>query len=92
MPNGMFRLRSPPLARAYLALPSPVQDLRPGPLAQLWITDMYCVLAERLGWASAFWANVLIAVYARRQLDLDDPLLDVRLFRNGPFLAAAHPG
>ncbi|MEV4442973.1 MFS transporter [Streptomyces sp. NPDC049577] len=32
---------------------------------------------------------LLLALFARRQLRLDDPLLDVRLFRNGPFVAAA---
>ncbi|GHF59188.1 MFS transporter [Streptomyces mashuensis] len=32
---------------------------------------------------------VLLALFARRQLRLHDPLLDVRLFRNGPFVAAA---
>ncbi|WP_344022754.1 MFS transporter [Streptomyces luteireticuli] len=32
---------------------------------------------------------VLLALFARRQLAAHDPLLDVRLFRNGPFLAAA---
>ncbi|WP_241833200.1 MFS transporter [Streptomyces caatingaensis] len=31
----------------------------------------------------------LLAFFARRQLSAHDPLLDVRLFRNGPFLAAA---
>ncbi|MEU5052819.1 MFS transporter [Streptomyces sp. NPDC021096] len=31
----------------------------------------------------------LLAVFARRQLRLEDPLLDVRLFGHGPFLAAA---
>uniref|UniRef100_UPI001C3F47D8 MFS transporter n=1 Tax=Nocardia tenerifensis TaxID=228006 RepID=UPI001C3F47D8 len=30
-----------------------------------------------------------LALFARRQLHLDDPLLDVRLFRRGPFTAAA---
>ncbi|GAB2662635.1 MFS transporter [Nocardia goodfellowii] len=30
----------------------------------------------------------LLALFARRQLRLDDPLLDVRLFRRGPFTAA----
>ncbi|MFF4738281.1 MFS transporter [Streptomyces sp. NPDC001262] len=32
---------------------------------------------------------LLIGLFARRQLGLADPLLDVRLFCNGPFLAAA---
>ncbi|WP_249375376.1 MFS transporter [Streptomyces sp. I05A-00742] len=32
---------------------------------------------------------LLLALFARRQLAAHDPLLDVRLFRNGPFLAAA---
>ncbi|MGV9675531.1 MFS transporter [Nocardia sp. NPDC003482] len=32
---------------------------------------------------------VLLALFARRQLRSDDPLLDVRLFRRGPFTAAA---
>ncbi len=32
---------------------------------------------------------LLLTVFARRQLRLDDPLLDVRLFGHGPFLAAA---
>ncbi|MGK5637429.1 MFS transporter [Streptomyces sp. URMC 126] len=32
---------------------------------------------------------LLLVLFARRQLASHDPLLDVRLFRNGPFLAAA---
>lgn len=32
---------------------------------------------------------LLLALFARRQTRLADPLLDVTLFRNGPFLAAA---
>ncbi|MFI9723028.1 MFS transporter [Streptomyces sp. NPDC052396] len=32
---------------------------------------------------------LLLALFARRQLGLADPLLDVRLFGHGPFLAAA---
>ncbi|MFC9896878.1 MFS transporter [Nocardia sp. NPDC127579] len=40
-------------------------------------------------WAFFLLGLLLLAWFARRQLAAADPLLDVRLFRNGPFTAAA---
>ncbi|MEV0249391.1 MFS transporter [Nocardia sp. NPDC050712] len=45
--------------------------------------------AGALDWAVFLLGLALLAWFARRQLRSADPLLDVRLFRNGPFLAAA---
>ncbi|MFI9506716.1 MFS transporter [Nocardia sp. NPDC052566] len=45
--------------------------------------------AAPVDWVILALAFVLLAWFARRQLRAADPLLDVRLFRNGPFLAAA---
>ncbi|MEU8900743.1 MFS transporter [Nocardia sp. NPDC048505] len=45
--------------------------------------------AGALDWGLFVLALLLLAWFARRQLRSADPLLDVRLFRNGPFLAAA---
>ncbi len=46
-------------------------------------------VAEPVDWLVLGLALALLTWFARRQLTAADPLLDVRLFRNGPFLAAA---
>ncbi|MFG1790230.1 MFS transporter [Nocardia sp. NPDC049149] len=45
--------------------------------------------AEPIDWTVLALGVLLLAWFARRQLVADDPLLDVRLFRNGAFTAAA---